>query len=95
MPSEIRHRVYEHYLSFTHSDFSDTLRPTHVYLDAAAPHVTALPSLMLACKRAHVELSSLVYMTAAMRVRRHGSRNEHRIGFAAHGAPTVPRYMYS
>jgi len=85
LPLELRHRIYEYYLSFTRDDFADSLRPTHVFLDADVPHTTPLPSLMMTCKCAYTELAPVVHTTAAVRVHRPGARNERRIGFAAHG----------
>ncbi|KAK8039543.1 hypothetical protein PG993_007954 [Apiospora rasikravindrae] len=103
LPSELRHRIWEYYLAFTHADFTDSMRPMHTFLDndaAAAtnedanvakpssdapPHAAPLPSLMLASKSAYRELAPLVHTAAVLRVRRPGSRNERRVGFAAHG----------
>ncbi|GAP90769.1 hypothetical protein SAMD00023353_4700170 [Rosellinia necatrix] len=85
LPFEVRCRIYDYLLSFAHEDFADTLRPIHTYLDAAAPHATALPPLMLACKRAYGELGPRVHTTAALRVHLHGARSQRRVGIAAHG----------
>lgn len=94
VPLEIRHRIYEYYLSLTIDDFADTLRPTHNYLDAEQPHATTLPCLMLTCKRAYAELGPYVHTTAALRVHRRGSRNERRIGFAVRGTLRFHRLRY-
>ncbi|KAK8093883.1 hypothetical protein PG997_000568 [Apiospora hydei] len=32
LPSELRHRIWEYYLSFTHADFVDSMRPIHAPL---------------------------------------------------------------
>lgn len=85
LPWELRHRIYEYYLTFTHDDFADSLRPMHTYLDAETPHTTPLPSLMLACKFTYRELAPLVHATAVLRVHLPGACNERRIGIAAHG----------
>ncbi|KAI5456857.1 hypothetical protein BGZ63DRAFT_365444, partial [Mariannaea sp. PMI_226] len=94
LPWELRHRIYEHYLSFTHEDFTDTLRPTHMYLDVDIPHTTPLPPLMMACKSAYIELAPWVHSTAALRVRHPGAGSERRIGFAAHGTMRFDRLRY-
>ncbi|KAH9894656.1 hypothetical protein F4778DRAFT_794673 [Xylariomycetidae sp. FL2044] len=91
VPSEVRSRIYEYYLAFTHADFADTLRPTHLYLEAAAPHATPLPALMLTCRRAYADLGpDDVHATAALRVRRLGS-SDRRIGFAVRGVLRLER----
>lgn len=91
LPWELRHRIYEHYLAFTHHDFVDSLRPMHKYIDADMPHTTPLPPLMMACKSAYMELAPLVHTTAALRVHRPGARKERRIGFAAYGTMRFDR----
>lgn len=91
LPSELRHRIYEYYLSFTASDFADTVRPTHMYFDDATPHAPPLPSLMATCKRAYTELAPTVHSTAALRVHRPGARKERRVGFATHGPLRLER----
>ncbi|CAI6294784.1 unnamed protein product [Periconia digitata] len=86
LPTELRHRIYEYYLAFTHSSFlADSLRPTVEYLDPSKPYTTALPSLPQTCKRAYTELAPMLASTAALRVYHPGARNGRRIGFAVHG----------
>ncbi|KAK9423456.1 hypothetical protein SUNI508_14021 [Seiridium unicorne] len=86
LPWELRERIYEFYLAFTRDDFTDSMRPMHMYLDAEKPpHSTPLPPLMESCKLSCTELAPLVHSTAALRVYRPGARNERRIGFAVHG----------
>ncbi|KAK9425931.1 hypothetical protein SUNI508_12732 [Seiridium unicorne] len=91
VPSEIRNRIFQYYLTFNNDDFADSLRPTHTYLDAVKPHSTTLPALVLACKRACSELLPKVQSTAALRVRRPGLRKERRVGFAVHGMLRLER----
>ncbi|KAH8646728.1 hypothetical protein BX600DRAFT_518762 [Xylariales sp. PMI_506] len=88
---EIRCRIYEYYLTFTFDEFAYTLRPTHKYLDAAEPHSTPLPGLMLACKRLYAELRGDVHGAAALRVHQPGLHNERRVGFAVHGTLRLER----
>ncbi|KAI1778516.1 hypothetical protein F4818DRAFT_406341 [Hypoxylon cercidicola] len=83
LPLEMRERIYEFYLVFDHSDFEDTLRPQHVYLDGP-PYARPLPSLMLTSKHLYRELSQAVHGQAAFRVLSHGY-SDRRIGFAVHG----------
>ncbi|KAI1081782.1 hypothetical protein F5B20DRAFT_535360 [Whalleya microplaca] len=87
LPQEVRDHIYELYLTFNHTfnhtDFGDTLRPRHMYMDVAA-YSRPLPALMFSCKRAYQELASAVHGQALMRVEMRG-RNERRIGFAIHG----------
>lgn len=90
-PSEVRSRIYEYYLAFTYQDFADTIRPTHTYLEATTPHSTALPSLMLTCRRAYADLREDVHSSAALRVYLPGLRRERRVGFAVHGTLRLER----
>ncbi|KAI1193066.1 hypothetical protein F5X97DRAFT_53943 [Nemania serpens] len=83
LPSEVRDRIYDFYLTYDHSDFGDTLRPHKLYLDGAA-YSRPLPALMCSCKRAYHEMSPRVHDQAVMRVEMRG-RVERRIGFAVHG----------
>ncbi|KAI4862590.1 hypothetical protein F4820DRAFT_16857 [Hypoxylon rubiginosum] len=83
LPLEVRERIYEFYLAFDHTDFEDTLRPHHVYLDGP-PHARPLPPLMLASKSLYRELSPAVHGRAALRVLTLGW-SDRRIGFAVHG----------
>ncbi|KAK7948872.1 uncharacterized protein PG986_009758 [Apiospora aurea] len=95
MPDPLRHRIWEYYLSFTHADFVDSMRPMHTFLNDDNDNTTTtttttttstpLPSLMLASKSAYRELAPLVHHDAVLRIHRPGSRNERRIGFAVHG----------
>ncbi|KAI1124603.1 hypothetical protein F5Y10DRAFT_24957 [Nemania abortiva] len=82
LPSEVRDRIYDFYLTYDHSDFGDTLRPYLLYFDNA--YSRALPALMRSCKRAYREMWPTVHDQAVMRVEMRG-RVERRIGFAVHG----------
>ncbi|KAI0872299.1 hypothetical protein GGS24DRAFT_21450 [Hypoxylon argillaceum] len=83
LPSEVRDRIYDFYLSYDHSDFGDTLRPHDMYLNGAA-YSRPLPALMRSCKRAYQEMGPAVHDQAIMRIEMRG-RIERRIGFAVHG----------
>ena len=82
LPFEVLARIYDAYLAFGLSDFDDTLRPFHVYLDSGE-YSRPLPSFMLTCKRVYNDLREQVHTEAALKVymMEFGSR----IGFAVHG----------
>ncbi|KAJ2990817.1 hypothetical protein NUW58_g2768 [Xylaria curta] len=84
LPSEVRDRIYDFYLTYSHGDFGDTLRPHKLYLDDAV-YSRPIPPLMLTCKRAYGEMSSAVHGEAILRVEMRGRLEERRIGFAVHG----------
>ncbi|KAI0904065.1 hypothetical protein F4823DRAFT_628925 [Ustulina deusta] len=84
LPSEVRDRIYDFYLTYDHSDFEDTLRPHKRFLDNDVVYSRALPALMRSCKRAYQEMCPAVHGRAVMRVEMRG-RVERRIGFAVHG----------
>ncbi|KAI8947493.1 hypothetical protein F4801DRAFT_505786 [Xylaria longipes] len=83
LPSEVRDRIYDFYLTFDHSDFGDTLRPHQLYLDGAV-YSRPLPALMRTCKRIYDEMSPTVHGQAVMRVEMRGRVDRH-IGFAVRG----------
>ncbi|KAI1267987.1 hypothetical protein F5Y18DRAFT_377088 [Xylariaceae sp. FL1019] len=83
LPEEIRDRIYSFYLSPTHDDFVDTLRPGQVFLDDVA-YSQPLPALMCTCKQAYHDLLPQVHTRAFMRVEIAG-RVDRRIGFAVYG----------
>lgn len=82
VPLEVRQIIYEYYLSFTRRRWlSPTLlRQMHFIHDK--PHSTALPSLMLTCKRAYAELRSDVHSNVVLWS---PSNDSLEIGFAVHG----------
>ncbi|KAI1757645.1 hypothetical protein F4782DRAFT_136692 [Xylaria castorea] len=84
LPSEVRDRIYDFYLTYDHSDFRDTLRPHQLYLDGAAVYSQPLPALMRTCKHIYEEMSPAVHGQAVMRVEMRG-RVDRRIGFAVRG----------
>ncbi|KAJ8110748.1 hypothetical protein ONZ43_g5792 [Nemania bipapillata] len=90
LPSEVRDRIYDFYLTHDHSDFGDTLRPHQLYLDDDTAYARPLPALMRACKRAYREMHPRVHGQAVMRVEMRG-RVERRIGFAVHGPLRLAR----
>ncbi|KAI8953443.1 hypothetical protein F4801DRAFT_588348 [Xylaria longipes] len=69
IPFEVRQIIYEYYLSFTDYDYVwfRRSRLCHMYFIDDQPHSTALPSLMLTCKRAYAELRSDVHSTVYFR----------------------------
>ncbi len=82
LPFEVLARIYDAYLAFGLSDFDDTLRPFHVYLDNGE-YSQPLPPFMLTCKRVYNDLRTQVHTEAALKVymMEFGSR----LGFAVHG----------
>ncbi|TRX90630.1 hypothetical protein FHL15_008405 [Xylaria flabelliformis] len=83
LPSEVRDRIYDFYLTYDHGDFGDSLQPHQLYLDGAV-YSQPLPALMRTCKRIYEEMSPIVHGQAAMRIEIRG-RVDRRIGFAVHG----------
>ncbi|KAI1855678.1 hypothetical protein JX265_006082 [Neoarthrinium moseri] len=43
LPAKFRHRIYEFCLSFANDDFSDSLRPTHVFIESDPPPTVPAP----------------------------------------------------
>ncbi|KAI0965410.1 hypothetical protein F4678DRAFT_476669 [Xylaria arbuscula] len=84
LPSEVRDRIYDFYLTYDHNDFEDTLRPHKHFLDNSVVYSRSLPDLMCSCKRVYQEMSPTVHSQAVMRVEMRGLI-EWRIGFAVHG----------
>ncbi|KAI1173795.1 hypothetical protein F4777DRAFT_421871 [Nemania sp. FL0916] len=104
LPGEIRERIYDFYLTHSHSSFGDTLRPYQKYLEtepsfsdsssdaaSASSYSRPLPALMLTCKQAYQEMRSAVHEQAILRVEMPGGSQERRIGFAVHGTLVLAR----
>lgn len=96
LPAEVRQAIYAYYLAFTSVDLeaSETMRPTHKFLDATTMTSTPLPELMQTCRRAYTEMAPLAHGTVVVRVRIGGSGGSgrrgttgdaRRIGIACHG----------
>lgn len=83
LPQEILDRVYGYYLALDPSDFIDSLRPFHDFIEKEEPESGPLPPLMLTCKRAYYDLREHVHHEAAIRI--YTTELGVRVGLAARG----------
>lgn len=88
LPQEILDRIYGYYLAFDQSDFVDSLRPFHDFIEGG-DYSTPPPPLQLSCKRAYHDLREQVHHEAALRV--YTTELGVRVGLAARGTLRYPR----
>lgn len=67
LPQEILDRIYGCYLAVDQSDFVNTLRPLHDFIEKDG-HSGPLPALMLTCKRVYYDLHEQIHHEAALKV---------------------------